>query len=622
MKTVMVPAALADIETKRLAALHEYDILDTPPEAAFDRLARAAADLCETQMALISLVDHDRQWFKSRIGIAIDETSRAVAFCAQAINQDEVFIVPDATLDARFAANPLVTGELGVRFYAGAPLTTSDGYRVGTLCVFDRRERRDGLSDNQASVLSALAAQVVSELELRRALTQLRQLLHQDTLTGLPNRLLFQSRFEAALALRRDVDQRGAIVLLDLDHFKHVNDLYGHLAGDNLLKIVAERLAGFIGPDETVARLGGDEFTLILPDCGDDAAIEVRLSRLLRILAAPIELNGREVDIRASAGVACFPDHGGDPVSLLKYADIAMYRAKAAGRGAIRMYRPSHSMVLERRQETLGAVRRALRDKRVFPYYQGQTSLETGMIVGAEALVRLLNDDGILQLPGQFEDALDDAELATSIGACMLHQVAADLRRWIDAGITIGHVAINASAIELRGDYAAMVLATFAKAGVSPTLLQVEVTEGVFLGRGASRVEATLRRLDDAGVRIALDDFGTGFASLTHLKKFPISVIKIDQGFVSGLDTNPNDDAIVQAVVGLAHNLGMEVVAEGVETKAQAKQLRKLGCTLAQGFYLKGLCPAMILPQRSKRRRLECAMFATRCKIDHSGFAF
>lgn len=575
-------------EMARLNALHAYDILDTVAEISFDRLARAAADLCDAPMALVSLVDEGRQWFKARVGVEVGELPRGMAFCAHAIQADTLFVVPDATCDVRFADNPLVTGDLGLRFYAGAPLITAEGHRLGALCILDSSSRVDGLTDTQSRVLVALAAQVVSELELRRALSDLRWSLHHDALTTLPNRLLFHARLETELAISAASggNRRIGLALLDLDHFKQVNDIYGHRAGDELLRAVAERLRGFVGPGETAARLGGDEFTIVLPDCGGDEAVERRLADLLKLLAEPFDFEGHLLDSRGSIGVACFPDQGRDAATLLKHADIAMYRAKAAGRGTTWMYRPSLSTALERRIEIIDSTRAAIRSGNIFPYYQAQYSLVTGEIVGCEALLRMRGPDGALHLPAEIDEAFDDPDLGVGLGINMMQQVVADIRRWIDSGIAIGHVAVNASAVELRrGDYAAMVLGALADAGVPPSYIQIEITESVFLGRGSTNVETALNTLSDAGIIIALDDFGTGFASLSHLKKFPIKLIKIDRSFVSGLEFNKDDAAIVGAVIGLAHNLGMQVVAEGVETPEQARLLRSMGCTLVQGYY-------------------------------------
>ncbi|UAJ09670.1 putative bifunctional diguanylate cyclase/phosphodiesterase [Glacieibacterium megasporae] len=573
-------------EKARLAALYKYDVLDTPAEASFDRISRAAAEICSTPMALVSLVDDDRQWFKSNIGVTVSETPRAVSFCTHTVDRGELLVVPDASVDPLFFDSPFVAGEMSLRFYAGAPLTTPDGHCIGALCVLHTEKRDEGLSPIQAQMLEALAAQVVVELELRRCVAQLQWSAHHDALTGLGNRVYFHKQLDALLArqIGRDPPARVALALLDLDHFKQVNDAYGHDAGDALLKVVAARLDDFLMPDEMAARLGGDEFVLILPNCGSDFLVERRLAQLIEKLREPYVFEGRQLDVSASIGVACSPRAGRDSKTLLKHADIAMYRAKAAGRSVVWMYRRALGDDVERRVEIFNVVRAAIRSGDIFPYYQAQFDLETGAIIGCEALARLRDSTGKIRLPAEIEEAFDDFDLGVGIGVCILRRVVKDIRGWIDQGIDVGHVSINASAAELRRvDYADAMLNTLAEAGVPPAYLQVEVTESVFLGRGSERVEETLNALNAAGIAIALDDFGTGFASLSHLKRFPVDIIKIDRSFVSNVEDNDDDATIVAAVIGLARNLGMKIVAEGVETAGQAGILRGLGCRVVQG---------------------------------------
>lgn len=525
-------------EAARVAALRDYCILDTEAEQSFDRISRAAADICRTPMAVISLVDDHRQWFKSTVGISITETPRDISFCTHAIKQDELLVIRDTTLDPRFAGNPFVVDPTGVRFYAGAPLRNPDGHRLGTLCVFDGTARPRGLTGIQSRMLETLAAQVVVELELRRAMAKLEWSAHHDTLTGLPNRRLFQQRLDEALVVASTQRaQRVGVALLDLDNFKQVNDVYGHDAGDALLRHVATVLRDFAGPEDTAARLGGDEFILVLPDCGSDAVFTRRVDDLMERLRQPYVFDGHRLDGRASIGMACSPGQGRDAGTLLKHADIAMYRAKAAGRGLAWRYRHDLGADVARRVGTGNAVRTAIHRGDVFPFYQPQFSLETGSIVGCEALVRYRDTAGRIHLPKVIEDVFEDTEIGVGLGACMIGHVVADMRRWLDAGVDCGHVAINASAVELRRtDYADTLLKTLAAAGLAASRLHVEVTESVFVGRGAECIENTLRALNAGGIAIALDDFGTGFASLSHLKKFPVDIIKIDRGFIAALE--------------------------------------------------------------------------------------
>ena len=586
--------AVADTEAARVAALRDYQVLDTEAERSFDRISRAAADVCGTSMAVVSFIDDYRSWPKSSIGFVATETPRELSFCMHALQHDGVMIVRDATLDTRFAANPFVTGTFGLRFYAGAPLCTADGHRLGTLCVLDRSARGEGLTGVQSRMLETLAAQVVAELELRRTVARLHWAAHHDALTGLPNRLLFHECLGTALltaAARRGY--RIGVALLDLDDFKQVNDAYGHDAGDALLRHVATVLAGFAAPGETAARLGGDEFILILPDCGPGAALTRRMDDLMARLRQPFWFNGHRLDGRASIGMACSPGQGRDAGTLLKHADLAMYQAKAAGRGLASMYRTDLGTEAARRVGSGNAVRTAIHNGDVFPLYQPQYDLVTGAIVGCEALVRYRDEAGKIHLPSEIEDVLEDRELGVEVGARMVACVIHDMRRWLDAGIDVGPVAINAAAVELRrADYAPSLLRALADAGLAPSRLRVEVIESVFVGRGAERVAETLRALSAGGIAIALDDFGTGFASLSHLKNYPVDIIKIDRSFIACLADNAVDVTIVTAVIRLAARLGMAIVAEGVETARQADILRAIGCTVVQGFHFARPMPA------------------------------
>lgn len=581
-------------ETARLAALQTYQILDTAAEQSFDRISRAAADVCGTAMASVSFIDEHRSWPKSSVGVEITATPRELSFCNHAIQQEEVLVVRDATLDTRFAHNPFVTGPFGLRFYAGAPLRTADGHHLGTLCVFDHTARGGGLTGVQSRMLATLAAQVVAELEVRRTMARLHWAAHHDSLTGLPNRLLFQERLDAALAtaaIRRRY--RVGVALLDLDHFKQVNDAYGHDAGDALLRHVAAILAGFARSGETAARLGGDEFILVLPDCRRGAALSRRMDDLMERLRQPYWFNGHRVDGRASIGMACSPGQGRDAGTLLKHADMAMYQAKADGRGLASMYRRELGADAARRTGIGNAVRSAIHSGDILPYYQPLYDLVTGAIVGCEALVRYRDHSGKIHPPRVIDDVFEDPELGAGIGACMIGHAICDMRRWLDAGIDFGSVSINASAVELRrADYAPGVLAALADADIAASRLCVEVVESVFVGRGSERIEKTLRALSAGGIAVALDDFGTGFASLSHLKNYPVDIIKIDRSFIANLKENKVDVAIVTAVIKLAARLGMTIIAEGVETAQQADILRAIGCTLVQGFHFARPMPA------------------------------
>lgn len=419
---------------------------------------------------------------------------------------------------------------------------------------------------------------------------------YHDPLTGLPNRALFQKQLEAALVEAEADESRVALFVIDLDGFKDVNASIGNAAGDALLVDTASRLIAIVGERGQVARIGGDEFAVIVrdaPSVSDAHAFAEEVSARLR---AVCEFAGRVVSTRASIGVAAFPEHHREVAELIKDANIALDHAKNKGRNEVCIFTPEAREATEQRIRLREEVRDALACEEFAPFYQPKTSLETGNIVGLEALARWLHPTRGVLTPAYFGAAFDDPETTTGIAAAMRRRVATDMREWLESGLSFGRVAINLASAEFADETLAdRVLAIFEARGVPPTCLEVEVTETVFLGPSARNVPAALRQLHEAGVTIALDDFGTGYASLSHLKQFPVDHIKIDRSFVCDLATNEGDAAIVGAVIGLGRSLGMTVTAEGVETRRQEEILRRLGCDHAQGYlYAKPLAASRI----------------------------
>lgn len=427
--------------------------------------------------------------------------------------------------------------------------------------------------------------------ELASAEAHAAHLAFHDSLTGLPNRALFQRRLEQ-LTSGDDADSGFALLLLDVDEFKLTNDTLGHDAGDAVLLTFADRLKLATRSDDLVARLGGDEFALLLMGTNSPAELEAFSAKLLERLREPIEHRGKPIHCRASIGASTCV--GVDSASnLLKHADLALYEAKASGRGAFRLYDPTMWSGMLMRREMLSVAAAALEGDFIAPFYQPKVDLKTGEIIGFEALLRCC-------LPGQEPKgpecvlaAFEDLTLAVKLSDRMVDGVVRDISKWRKAGLPFGHVAINAALAELRrGDFANRLLAKLNGAGIPPECIQVEVTESVLLDQGIGHIEDTFSQLAKMGVRLALDDFGTGFASLTHLKRFPIEIIKIDRSFVRDLQIDAEDGAIVDALIGLGRALRIEVIAEGIETKAQRDFLAALGCTVGQGYLFGGALPA------------------------------
>jgi diguanylate cyclase (GGDEF)-like protein/PAS domain S-box-containing protein len=412
------------------------------------------------------------------------------------------------------------------------------------------------------------------------------QTANHDALTGLPNRTLFQARFENILAQARRDGSSVALVLVDLDEFKDVNDTLGHDAGDELLCEAARRLQAIAGENAEIARIGGDEFALILTPADDPESLDAFAERLVHGMRAPFHCASRVLSTRASAGLALFPDHHEDAAELMKDADMALYQAKAEGRSRVNIYTPAIRSRMEERIRIVHEVADAIAADQFVPFYQPKICFRSGKIVGFEALARWIHPERGVLTPGYFGAVFDDPDSAIAIGNAVRDHIARDMAAWRDASLPFGRVAINLSSAEFAdAQLAARLTDRFRDHRISPNWLEIEVTETVLLGRSAELVAETLRGFDDAGVTIALDDFGTGFASLTHLKQFPVHHIKIDRSFVRDLVTDTDDAAIVAAVIGLGRSLGMIVTAEGVETAEQAQRLRLMGCDRAQGFH-------------------------------------
>ncbi|KQM13306.1 hypothetical protein ASE49_12785 [Novosphingobium sp. Leaf2] len=432
--------------------------------------------------------------------------------------------------------------------------------------------------------------QVTAEIALQHA-------AYYDPLTGLPNRARFGQQLETTLAQGLARGWTTGVAVIDVDNFKSINDSMGHAAGDLVLKTVGARLTAQLAPDAMAARLGGDEFALILPNL-PDVQCEALVRTILQAVSQPITVDESLIEIRVSAGAAMWPADGARPGEILKSADLALYAAKAKGAGDVERFRPEMRDALEARKTMLRQARMAIHEGRILPFYQPKIDLACGDVVGFEALLRWNHDERGLQPPHTIAAAFDDGALSTQLTDRMLDMVLADITRWLDEGRNVGRIAINGSPVDFkRDDFAERILSRLHATSVPPSMLELEVTESVFLGQVSDTVERALRTLCAEGVTIALDDFGTGYASLTHLKQFPVDVLKIDKSFISKLDAaNADDFAIVHGVIDIARRMSVRTVAEGVENQAQLDQLCALGCDIAQGFLFGSALSAGRLP--------------------------
>jgi diguanylate cyclase (GGDEF)-like protein/PAS domain S-box-containing protein len=451
--------------------------------------------------------------------------------------------------------------------------------------------RRDILLSIEAVQADGVPCIVSSLVDItsRKAMEErIRVAANHDVLTGLANRALFQTSLDEALAQAVDGGTVG-LILIDLDAFKEVNDTLGHDAGDMLLKEVGRRLTEVTGPDALVARLGGDEFVVIarspLPVGHTDRDLDALSERILAALRPPVAIRGRIVAPRASLGIAAYPDHADTSADLFTNADLALYAAKEAGRNRAKTFEPGLRAVIEDRVTVIREMRSALVTGGLIPHYQPKIRLETGQVVGFEALARWQHPNRGLLAPSDFASVFDDPEIGIAVGQHIRRQIFVDVARWIGLGHDPGRVFFNLSSAQFaQNDLAGVLLGEIAAVGLSCERFGIEVTETVLLAGNGNRVGPILDALHAAGIRIALDDFGTGYASLTHLKQFPVDEIKIDRSFVQDLERDPDDAAIVSAVLQLGHSLALDVTAEGIETEAQARFLLAKGCSHAQGY--------------------------------------
>jgi diguanylate cyclase (GGDEF)-like protein/PAS domain S-box-containing protein len=415
---------------------------------------------------------------------------------------------------------------------------------------------------------------------------------NHDPLTGLPNRSLLNDRIVQALALARRADQHVAVLFLDLDGFKFINDSFGHSFGDALLRSIAARLATVVRDYDTIARIGGDEFVVLLPNLPRaEDALNVA-AKVLAAFTASLPQNGRDVHLSASIGVSVFPEDGDDCDTLLKHADVAMYRAKAQGRNAIQSYSTEMGMQARERMEIEGALRVALERHQMELYYQPQVDRIGGRIVGVEALIRWHHPELGLVLPARFIALAEETGLIIPIGEWVLRTACAQTSAWHAMDGTTLSVAVNMSAKQFQQqDVPSLVREVLADTGLPPQFLELELTESTLMHKTDAVVE-TMRQLKRLGVRLALDDFGTGYSSLSYLRRFPIDVLKIDKSFTSDVTSDEGAASITRAIIAMARSLNMTTVAEGVETAEQLELLSALGCDVMQGYLIGHPLPA------------------------------
>jgi len=427
--------------------------------------------------------------------------------------------------------------------------------------------------------------------EHKESQAHIQRLAHYDSLTGLPNRSLLADRVAQAISRVERNSESLALVFLDLDRFKNVNDSLGHRIGDELLIQVAARLLVTLREEDTVSRLGGDEFILVLPDTSADGAAHVA-EKVLIALAQPYMIEQHELTITPSLGIAMFPSDGATYEALSMCADVAMYRAKQSGRNTFRFFTREMQERSDRTLQLENALRRVLDLGQLRLHYQPQISLEDDRVIGVEALLRWPHPELGMVAPGDFIPIAEDSGLILPIGEWVLRNAVRQMKAWMDAGLSPMVMAVNLSAVQFRQarlpELVSQILEEF---GLPPHCLELELTEGVAMDNPLSAI-AVMNDLHERGIRMSIDDFGTGYSSLSYLKRFKVYRLKIDQSFVRDISSDPEDAAIVEAIIGLSGSLGLRTIAEGVETAEQLAFLRSKGCHEVQGYFFSRPMPA------------------------------
>ena len=601
-------------EAERIAALHAIRMLDTDPEEMFDRITRLAKQILNTPIALISLIDNDRQWFKARGGIELPETARDISFCAHGLISDEPLIVSDALQDARFADNPLVVGKPYIRFYAGVPLYSVDRLKIGMLCVIDSvprsisaeqlqalqdlaRSAEELMQQKQLMGIASSLLQALRDHELRQHAShevqrQVEQLVMYDMLTGLPNRTMLITHIHRESARWQETGKSAVIACIDLDHFKEMNESFGQAAGDQALTTIAQRLPDALRQHDIVARINGDEFVILIDSLENEDLARSILRRVAEYIGRPIQISGQEISLSCSIGFSRYPMDGHDPDTLLNTANTAMRHAKQCGGGQIQRYSAELLKPAKHRLTVESQLRKALERNELSLHYQPKVELLHGHVVGVEALVRWRHPELGMISPAEFIPIAEDTGLIVPIGEWILHTACQQIRTWEGHGIIPVPVAVNLSSRQfMQSSLASRVEAILHSTGIAHGYLELELTESASMDNPEKSAEI-MQKLKEMGVCLSIDDFGTGYSSLSYLKRLPIDKIKIDRSFVSDMNQSEEALAIVQAIIAMAHRLHLKVVAEGVETAQQLLTLTRNQCDEMQGFYFSKPLPA------------------------------
>jgi diguanylate cyclase (GGDEF)-like protein/PAS domain S-box-containing protein len=536
--------------------------------------------------------------------VVVDEKGKIVLLNAQAekhfgyrsdelLGQEVTNIIPEGFAERLIADGTRTASEaLAQQIGTGIELNgrRKDGSEFPIEIMLSPLESPEGILVTAA--IRDITVRKDADEHLAQMVKQMAHSAAHDFLTSLPNRLLLNDRIDQAIALAKRHKHLVAVLFLDLDGFKHINDSLGHSAGDKLLQSVAGRLSDCVRAPDTVSRQGGDEFVVLLPEVklAEDIAIAAR--RMLRAVEKAHFIDDRELHVTVSIGVSLYPDDGLDAETLIKNADTAMYQAKEDAGQSCRFFRPEMNVRAVERQSIEEDLRRALQQKEFTLNFQPKVNLSTGAIIGAEALIRWTSPTRGQVPPLDFIPIAEDSGLILPIGAWVLQEACAQARAWVDAALPKTTMAVNVSAAQFRNEnFLEDLFATLSETGMDPECLELEVTESILM-RHAEVAASILQTLRRRGIRVSVDDFGTGYSSLSYLKKFPLDALKIDQSFVREISTRPDETTIVRAIISMGRSLNLRIIAEGVETASDLAFLKAQGCDEGQGYYFSRPVPA------------------------------
>ncbi|MEP1217412.1 MAG: sensor domain-containing phosphodiesterase [Marinobacter sp.] len=592
-----VPPDITEGEEERLEELYGLRLLDTASELRFDRYTSLVANVFGFPIVLITLLDRDRQWFKSRVGWNISECPRDISFCGHAINQDSLLVVPDALDDPRFAGNPLVTGDPYIRFYAGAAVRGPRGHALGTLCVLDHYPRY--FDEEYRIRLRQFADLIENEIAHTADLLTLKGSIERsayyDPLTQLPNRHLMLDRLGQLLQLAAMESLQVAVLLFNVTGLRLINQSLGIQGGNELLQQLAERLRENCPKGGSVARLQGDELAMVFPVHSESQRKEVT-HRIHAELERPYSCLGNEHFLRVRIGGSLFPDQGDTPEALIEQASAAIRVSPESAAEPVHYFELAHSDAFSEILKIESCLKGALARDEFYLMYQPIFSLTTGKMTGVEALLRWRCPELGQVSPERFIPLAEQSGLIVPIGRWVREEVCRQLQTWCmepDWDIT---VAVNVSPAELvQPAFAEELLKRLAVAQVSEKLLRIEITEHSLV-RDSEAVERNLIRLKARDIQINIDDFGTGYSSLAYLRRVPVSSLKIDRSFIEGLPTCEDGATITRTIIEMAKALGLDQVAEGIEKSEQLTFLHRQHCTYGQGYLFSRPLPAEQIP--------------------------